>query len=164
MAVTYDTITTSTVATATNTITLSSLSQSFTDLYVSLNFLATSAPTNVYVRFNNDSAGNYNYGYYSGAGSADSYTSSALGANQLVTYAQVGSVSTPNIINFHVLQYSNTNVQKVFMARVGSPNSEVGYFSGNYNSSSAINRIDLITNTGNFAVGTTVTVYGILKA
>jgi hypothetical protein len=50
------------------------------------------------------------------------------------------------------------------MARVGSPNSEVGYFGGNYNSSSAINRIDLITNSGNFAVGTTVTVYGILKA
>ena len=67
MATTYDKIATTTLGSATNTITFSSIAASWTDLRVVFVGTTTTATTLTY-RFNNDSSSAYSFTYLSGNG------------------------------------------------------------------------------------------------
>jgi hypothetical protein len=167
MAKTYEPISTTTVSTAAQTVTLSSIPSTYTDLVVVVNAFS-SIQSDLYVSFNGDSASNYSrttlWGDGSTAGStrilrADGYAFMILTYYGAVTTTQGESVHTINIMN-----YSNTTTNKTVLAR---PSSDVGVDAtvGMWNSTAAINSMTFdLASTRTFSVGSTFTIYGIKAA
>lgn len=85
-----------------------------------------------------------------------------------LTYLAVGYTdgsSYPNYTVCDIPSYTNTTLNHSFKSFNGYSNntssSWVAQFVGSTQSSSAINRIDLVANSGNFNIGSTFTLYGI---
>ncbi len=167
MPATYEPIATTTLGSAASSITFSSISGSYTDLrLVVIGAQATSSTAYWAFQFNSDTATNYSQTSITGDGSNAS-------SNRLT--------SQPT----GYMMYSTTLTQTVSMGTLdifsyaGSTNKTcLSTFSGDRNGSGAVERlVNLWRNTsaitsikifsdavGNFATGTTATLYGILKA
>ena len=160
MAVTYEKIATTTLSSATASVTFSSISGSYTDLVLVTNgYCGADYYT---LRVNSDSGTNYSRtNLYVNGGAVSSRDTSVA-----QTYGSIGDSST-NIGGsiHHFMNYSNTTTYKTILRRGGSnsvyaPQAEVSL----WRSTSAINAISMTAGSGNFASGSTFTIYGILKA
>ena len=164
---TYSTIATTTLGSATNTVTFSSISGSYTDLVVISSFTVSSDSANVIVRFNNDSGSNYSSTRIEGTGTTASSNRSSS-ATSIGVESNIGSDdASPSTFIFNVMNYSNATTYKTMLTRT---NAAVGTYPGLtaqvglWRSTSAINRIDIIQGGVNFKVGSTFTLYGISAA
>lgn len=174
MAITYEPIATTTLSTATASVTFSSISGSYTDLILVCNIKGSviSTPT---IRLNGDSGSNYSqtnlYGRYnSGVGGTNDISSERY-SNATFAYGTGGvSYSATNYGN-DILQfknYSNTNTYKTILGRANI------YEQANYcgvgssvilwRSTSAITSIVYSANSGTFVSGSTFSLYGIKAA
>lgn len=153
-----------TLTSAASTITFSSIPQTYSHLQIRL-FAGGSTAADAYIRFNNDSAANYHYHQARANGptpQAYAYTTQ----NQMAITTNIGQSSTLfNIGVCDILEYTNTNKKKVLRSLTGydlNGSGEVVLLSGAWNqTSTAVNRIDLIMSTGTFRVYTQVALYGI---
>jgi hypothetical protein len=172
MAQTYEPIATTTLTTAGNTVTFSSITGTYTDLILQVNNQMSGA-SGFKLRFNSDSGSNYSETYISGyAGSAYSgrITNGSSITNNLVYGDSVtANVFTPNIIQ--IQNYSNTTTYKTALWRYGSVLSAGGTTGditgiiGLWRSTSAITSIEITPwNAVNFNSGSTFTLYGIKAA
>jgi hypothetical protein len=164
MAVTYDSIATTTLGSNTGTITFNSISQSYTDLILIFSGRLASASATSKCRINNDAGTNYfqvNAGG-NGVSTAGSIQSSVDGFRLGEVIAGLTNTQQTLIMNFN--NYSSGSMRKMCNWRVSSITGEVGWYTGIYNSNSAITRLDLVEPVRTWATGTTVTLYGILKA
>ncbi len=162
MPTTYEPIATTTLGSATGTVTFSSISGTYTDLVL---IVAGSCSSNVTVtmRYNSDTGSNYSVTYLNGDGSsASSGRQSSLSnllTGELYTYQSNQIIQIQN--------YSNSTTYKTMLSRANTPSTS-GYVQaivGLWRSTSAITRIDLIAGSGaNFSSGSTFTLYGIKAA
>lgn len=161
MALTYEPIATTTLGSATNSVTFSSISASYTDLVLIISGKNTANSTNYY-RFNSDSANNYSQTNLIGDGT--SATSSRRSNNDAIIFADNVGTGT-NIFSYilNLCNYSNTTTYKTTLHRDGTGAASTTANVGLWRSTSAITSIS-ITGTNNFASGTTFTLYGILSA
>jgi hypothetical protein len=165
MAVTYEPIATTTLGSANSTITFSSISASYTDLRLILIGTASTS-ANAYARVNSDSGSNYSVTVLSADGST---ASSTRAANQTYINLQYNSFfksAQPTLITADFFSYAGSTFKSILSQTAADVNGS-GYVESCVNlwrSTSAINRIDLIMQSGTFSVGTTATLYGILKA
>lgn len=126
--------------------------------------------TNIPIRFNNDSGGNYRVHYFGGSGS--SAFSGDFGATQ--TIGDVGWVGagtdTANSWGcsvVDVLDYTNTNKFKTLRATNGVIQTTstgaglLGIWTSLWNSTAAITRFDFFLSSGSFVAGSTFSLYGI---
>ena len=165
---TYEPIATQTLGSAVQTVTLSSIPSTYTDLVVVVNAFS-SVNSDLYVSFNGDSASNYSrttlWGDGSTAGStrivrADGYAFMILTYYGAVTTTQGASVHTVNIMN-----YSNTTTNKTVLARPSSAGQGVDATVGMWNSTAAISSMTFdLASTRTFSAGSTFTIYGIKAA
>jgi hypothetical protein len=157
---TYEPIATTTLGSATATVTFSSISGSYTDLVVIFNGAITSGLDGIGVRANNDTGTNYSRTVLSGDGSsASSFNESS------VTSMQIGLMGTENSNSiFHVQNYSNTTTNKTFLSRANAPSNRTRACVGLWRSTAAIDRLDFIAPSSTFISGSTFTLYGILAA
>lgn len=162
-ASTYVALATTTLSSAVNSITISSIPTTYTDLVVVLNG-TSSNPTGVSFQVGNgtvDTGSNYSYTELYGTGSA---TSGARAANQ--TSGSTGSFYTTqslNVANF--MNYSNTSTGKNIVTRGSNAGNQIDSLANWWRSTSAINIIKFMVNGGyTFSVGTTLTIYGIKAA
>lgn len=166
MATTYTPITTTTLASASNTITFSSIPATYTDLRLVIYAIGSQASWSFYTRYNNDSATNYSFTYINGNGTA---ASSGGNITQSAQNPINGSslTTTPALITEDIFSYANT-ANKTTLATVSNDKNGSGDTTSNvflWRGTSAINRIDIIANGANtFASGTVVTLYGIKAA
>jgi hypothetical protein len=174
MAKTYEPISTQTVGTAVATVTFNSIPQTYTDLVlVSSTYYSASAAMRV--RFNNDSATNYGFTILGGSnaapgnGSYGGRDSNGSSINVLGYYAgtnSTGNIFAPTVATF--MNYSNTTNYKPLLSRSfafdNGTGTDVELFAGVWRSTAAITRVDLLPSSGNFAVGSTFTLYGIKAA
>ena len=165
MTVTYDKIATTTLGSNQASVTFSSISASYTDLVLIISCRLVSAGYAAFLRFNSDSGNNYSltelYGTGSSAASARvSNIDSAYLTNNLPIGA-TSSVYAPIIVN--VMNYSNTTTYKTVLSRFNNANTGVSAMVDLWRSTSAINQIEvgLTTGGGNYASGSTFTLYGI---
>jgi hypothetical protein len=165
MPSTYEPIATTTLGTAAATITFSSIPSTYTDL-VLVGSIIGSAGNDCHMRVNGDSGTNYSNTFLFGSGS--SVISSAV-TNSSIIYGNVTSMDAGEVntmlVNFQ--NYSNTTTNKTVLVRYNSTTTGkyVTASVAMWRSTSAINSITVTTNaTGNFAIGTTVTIYGIKAA
>jgi hypothetical protein len=160
---TYTPIATTTGTGSSNTVTFSSISSSYTDLVLIANMQSTDPTSVATLRMNNDSTSTYSYTtlYGSGttAGSFRGSTRTGIYVAGAVDYLPTSSSYA--LAKFDFINYSNTSVYKTVLIRdTTDPETTVGL----WRSASAINRIDIFIDNGNFTSGSTFTLYGIAAA
>ena len=147
----------------TNSIDFTSIASTYTDLKI---VLSGSYTGNNYIKtiFNNDSGSNYIYKVVRGTGSAvgsfkeTDWTSAGL----VCGYVDTGW----STLELYVSGYANSTAAKtISIDCVQEANSSTAYSwigSGYWSGTSAINRVTItLQSNGNFAAGTTATLYGI---
>ena len=167
MPATYEKIATTTLGSASATITFSSIAASWTDLRLVL--VATVDGTNSqYVRilFNNNSSALYSTTELRGDGSAAA-SSRTTDYPYLQTNQKDIASSIPGLWELDIFSYAGSTNKTTLLKYSGDKNGsgQVLNAVGLFRSTSAINEIKLYLNsTYQFQSGTTATLYGILKA
>jgi hypothetical protein len=154
---TYTPIATTTVASATSSVTFSSISSAYTDLVIVFSGSSTGL-AGINIQFNGDTTSLYSRTYLDGNGSAAS--SSRETAQAAITAGLTSTGQSDSTI--HIMNYANTTTYKSVLARANTSASLVRAVVGLWRSTAAINSITLSYPT--FNVGTTFTIYGILAA
>jgi hypothetical protein len=167
MATTYDKIATTTLSSASATITFSSISSAYTDLRLVLTALANSSTVGAYIIYNNDSGANYSWLNLRADGS--SAGTSYIGPATQINLAFVSSATTtiPAFYTADIFSYAGSTFKTCLTTASADKNGSgsVETHVGLWRDTTAINRLDIYTNAAaNFGVGTTATLYGILKA
>ena len=165
MPATYEKIQSTTLGSAASSITFSSIGSGYTDIRISFVIIGGAGTAGQFdITYNNDTTSLYSitrlYGDGSSAGSSR-YSGTALYP------CQNSFSSTPPVFaTIDLFSYAGSTFKTALITYSndangsGSAERSVGL----YRSTSAITRIDLGGVGGTFAIGTTATVYGILKA
>jgi hypothetical protein len=176
MASTYEPIATTTLGTATASVTFSTISGAYTDLVLVCNIQGintVSEAAALYLEYNSDSGSNYSSTRLMGNGSITSSTHYSNQTSNFIglfpAFTTAGSKFGPQII--HLQDYSNSTTYKTILSRFNSDGTgvsgedRVGAFVGLWRSTAAITTIDLTSSaSGGFATGSTFTLYGIASA
>lgn len=167
MASTYEPIATTTLSSATSSVSFTSISGSYTDIVLVFGYKSnsTNQPT-LKLTFNGSTTG-YSGTQLAGNGStAASYRNTSASFISIARAVGVPSTSggTATII-INVMNYSNTTTYKTVIARASAAETGTEAEVGLWQSTSAINQIDITTATSNdFASGSVITLYGIKAA
>lgn len=152
------------------TVTFSGIPATFKDLRVVVRGRGAAVATSVGVgiRLNSDSGANY-YRERDGGTGTTSNSAAVVGS----TSADVGSIpaasataNKPGIIDLTLYDYLNTTFFKQWRGgdAFGTSNvaggQSVNQWGGTWNNTAAVTAIDVILSSGNFAAGTTVSLYG----
>lgn len=164
MAITYEPITTTTLSTATASITFNSIPATYTDLILVFNGGLDPAANELSLRFNGSSSNIYSYTRLQGNGSS---ATSARFTN--TNYMHIGSPGNSlvigNSIN-HIMNYANTTTYKTLLSRSNFTNRELMATVGLFSSTSAITSLTLANSDSNqfLSSGSSLTLYGIKSA
>jgi len=160
---TYTPIATTTVSgSSTNSVSFTSIANTYTDLVLVVNSSKTTGSTvNIYLQYNGDTGSNYSATFMYGDGS------SAGSGRQSNTIWAIGGDQTTGMSTtiFNIMNYANTTTYKTAMSRYSNAGEAV--FSGVslWRSTSAINRVDCLLSASNyFTAGSTLTLYGLAAA
>jgi hypothetical protein len=162
-AQTYEPIATTTLGSATGTVTFSSISSAYTDLILVARGTALSN-TGWGLKFNNDSGTNYSSTYLEGNGtSAISERQTSVGLMR-TCWNSLWTSSTPANTIISIQNYSNSTTFKSSVWRSNNSSNYVEAGVGLWRNTNAINRIDIVTTSADFATGADFTIYGIKAA
>ena len=165
MASTYTPIATANGTGSSGTISFTSISGSYTDIFLAGTFSGTGTGGFAIV-LNNDTSSLYSFTNLRGEGSAASSDRSSNQTAFNINYT--GSYGTSGVTNTFLASfnnYSNTTTNKTMISRYNVPNLETIAYVGLYRSTSAITRVDVkITGGASFTTGSTFSLYGILAA
>lgn len=163
VAATYEPIATTTLGSATPTITFNSFS-GYTDLMLVFTTKTATNSRAVRARFNGDTGTNYSYTVLVGNGSSAS--SSRASNDDKISLMDVAGTSNADYhpIIMQLNNYANTTTYKTALFRVAGKG-ETSAVVALYRSTSAITSIDLsLTDGSNWASGNTATLWGIKAA
>ena len=161
---TYVPIATQTANGSVNTITFSSIPQTYTDLVLIINAGNSTGDSGAELRVGNgsiDTGTNLSWTYMQGDGSS---AGSGRATNISYTYAARSNTNLAGIGIVHLMNYSNTNVYKTIISKAESPTARVQVFVSTWRSTSAIDIFRISDATYNFSTGSTFTLYGIASA
>lgn len=168
MPATYDSITTTTLGSATATINFNSISSAYTDLKVIVVGSPAAGGVDLCMRLNNNSGVTYSNTYLVGNGSAASSTRNNGDSNYRVSINGFASSSVPFFTEIDIFNYANTSANKSILAKFSQDQNGSGNIQatvGMCQLTSAVTSVNLFWSGGtNFAAGTTATLYGILRA
>lgn len=165
----YQLIDTKTVTSSTNTVSFTVIPQTFTDLVIWGQ--ARNSANNYggfYMYFNNTYSG-MSYGFMRGYDTSSVQTGSQASTVDLAQFPinqDTPSTAFANV-EYYIPQYASTSKTKMYRAdsgragNFGANGTSIRMANGFWNSTNAINRIDLFGDTDNFAVGTKFWLYGI---
>lgn len=155
---TYEPITNTTIASATQSVTFSSIPQTYTDLIVVINGVQSGGNTSMYFRYNGDAGTNYGGTYIyqaSGPGSAVFTNSTVVSAGGLFTD------NTSTIVE--IANYSNSTKYKTSMTKWSYAGGQLQYTASVWRNTAAITSIEVRTDT-QMAAGVMISIYGIAAA
>lgn len=167
---TFEPITTYTVPSNTNSVTFSSLSQSYTHLYIMCNILSASPGNGLdyYMRINGGASS-----YNSTRLSASSSSKNTARQNQLASFQLFYCVAGSNAGNWTAGEiwlpyYRDTTYVRNVQVRGGSSN-DMGRMSGFFDTTAACNQVAFssdisFTGSAYIGAGSIFTIYGITKA
>jgi hypothetical protein len=160
----YTPIATHTIATAASSYVFSSIPATYTDLVLVVNAATGSNDIDMYIQVNSDTATNYSWTRLLGTGGAQI---SSRASNTSLGF-RVGNMSGTDVGQNNVIvqfqNYSNTTSNKTVLSRGNNAANLVETFVGLWRSTSAISSMNIKTQSGNFSVGSTFTLYGIKAA
>jgi microcompartment protein CcmK/EutM len=166
MSATYEPIATTTLGSATNSVTFSSIPATYTDLVIVTDFTVTvNNQAAHYVQINGDTGNNYSrtilYGTGSAAGSARQSNNSSL---YFGMWVEDMDTTDRSVISIYFNNYSNSTTFKTGLGRYSVATKEVGAGVGTWRNTAAITSLNLAIVSNNYAVGSTFTLYGIKAA
>ena len=167
MPSTYEPIATQTLGSATNSVTFSSISGTYTDLVLVANYGITASGYGLRMRLGNgsvDSGSNYSDTTLCGTGSVARSSQNSSVTSIVTTDPGLVSNSFSSIMIINLNNYSNTTTYKTAMLRQNAADAEATAIVGLWRSTSAINTINLFVGSGNILAGSTFTLYGIKAA
>lgn len=160
----FDSIVTTTVGTATSTISFNSIPQTYSHLQLRCNILTSIAGGgSAKIQFNSDTGANYSWHSVYGSGAT---AGAGAGASSNWAYLYfTGTTTSPSANIVDILDYANANKYKTLRLiegyDVNGSTSYVALTSGNWRSNSAITSILLTTTSGTFNVNSSFALYGI---
>lgn len=165
MALTYDSISTTTVSTTATSITLSSLPTNFTDLRLVFSG-DMSNQTYWQLQFNSVTTSDYSFAYMANDGNFNQSQSSNSATAINLCYAYIMDKGLFGVVD--IMGYRSTTAAKSILSYTQGrgPTTAGGIYSycvGTWNSTSAITSITLLTGT-TFQAGFKVNLYGITAA
>jgi hypothetical protein len=165
MPATYEPIATTTLGSAAATISFTSITSAYTDLRLILAGTNITSDGTLRMQVNSDTATNYSITELYGDGTTATSTRSST-----QTRIQCGfntmSTTVPSLVTIDWFSYAGST-NKTCLVTTSQDRNGSGYVYrtvGLWRSTSAISSILLFPSSGNFATGTTATLYGILKA
>ena len=165
MAVTYEPIATTTLASAAANITFSSIPATYTDLVVVFNALCSGAGKTGQMLLNNATTG-YSATFLRGTGSAAASNAFTSDTSFTVMYQALSS-TIPSFAKINIFNYAGSTYKTILVedAQDYNGSGQVMRSVGLYQSTSAITSIKLQASGGtNLDAGSSATLYGILKA
>jgi hypothetical protein len=161
MPATYEKIATTTLGSSAATIDFNSISSAYTDLRLTL--VTTKAGYGL-LNINGDTGTNYSYTWIDGSGSAAA-SGRATNDNYFYLSQRPFSTTIPHFITFDFFSYAGSTFKTCLTTYSQDENGSgyVGNQVGLWRSTSAISSLSLSGGT-NYLIGTTATLYGILKA
>jgi hypothetical protein len=160
-------IATTTLSSTATSITFSSIPSTYTDLRLVVVGVASSGVA-MCLRFNSDSGSNYSQTYLYGDGStAASGRNTSLTRVNLTQVTNFGQNALPQLVTADIFSYASSTY-KTFLNTEAADQNGGGFAStvsqvSLWRSTSAIDNIYLYNDgSGNYAAGTTATLYGIL--
>ena len=167
MPATYEPIATTTLGSAAADITFSSISASYTDLRVVLVATANSGSQRIHWRFNSDTGSNYSNTILLGDGA--SATSVRSTSQTSIRSANANTLSTnPSVTIIDIFSYAGSTNKTCLIASSSDQNGSgnVARTVGLWRNTTTITSVSASPEFGggDFAAGTTATLYGILKA
>jgi hypothetical protein len=166
-APTYVPIQTTTLGSAASTVTLSSIPNTYTDLFLVIYISGVSTATGMGIQFNSDTgSSNYSMTQFGGDGSS---SGSARQSNiNYIRFAYSATFRTTNvgISRINIMNYSNTTTYKPILSRSDIATDGLEGTVGTWRSNSAINSLTILPTNGSYTIsaGSTFTLYGILAA
>jgi hypothetical protein len=158
---TYVPIATTTLGSASSSVTLSSIPATYTDIVIVCNGQTTSGTFDTKLQVNSDTGTNYSSTRLEGSGSAASSNRTTSATSGTSWNTSLGNQTAIIYLN----NYSNTTTYKTLLARGGNP---AGYLSADvtlWRSTAAINSVTIfLSGAGTFSTGYTFSVYGIAAA
>lgn len=163
MPATYEPIATTTLGSAASTITFSSISSAYTDIRLVL-VSNDGVGSSITMRFNSDTGTNYSRTILNGNGTS-AVTANTTNATSINVAPNNSGAGLWGLYTVDVFSYAGSTYKTVLSTNSVDQNGsgQVGRLVGLWRSTSAITTITL-TDSSNFAAGTTATLYGILKA
>ena len=160
MAATYDVISTQTLLSATSSVTLSSIPQTYTDLVLVLQG-ASSVDDTIMMQFNSDTGSNYSWTQIGGDPGSGIFSSRASSVSSMrIGY---GNTSQGSHIT-QIMNYSSTTTYTTNVSRSNKANDDVRAVVSLWRNTNAVTSITAIQTGGNFSIGFTFTLYGIKAA
>jgi hypothetical protein len=159
MTVTYEAISSQTLASATGTVTFSSIASTYTDLRLIISTKTVSANAATSMRFNSDSATNYSYTRLYGNGTSP--TSDRVSSSTVIDVQFIGT-GTFNTTTVDVMNYANSTTYKTALIRWNTAG-DTGFTGTNvglWRSTAAITSLSFLS-ANDFAIGSTFSLYGI---
>lgn len=159
---TYVALRTETIAVATPSVTFNLAGVTgYTDLVLVADY-TNSAASNILGRFNGDTASNYSWTYLDGNGST---ATSGRGSNQtLMNFGYSFGAGNRNNAIIQFMNYANTITNKTVINRQNQPAGYVSAAVNMWRNTGAVTSINIFCDAGNFAVGSTFSIYGIAAA
>ena len=168
MATTYEKIASQTLGSSASSVTFSSIPGTYTDLRLVMNYRANASIAGSSIQFNGDTGSNYSETYLRGNGSSASSSRFTNNSYMNVGWQGWATTTIPQFCTVDIFSYAGST----YKTALGEDNAdrngagEVVRFVGLWRSTSAITSIVVNENAGggNYAAGSTFTLYGILKA
>ena len=163
MATTYEPIATTTLGSTSTTITFSSITATYTDLRLVL-VSSDGVGSSITMRFNSDTGSNYSRVNLNGTGTSAS-TSATANATSINIAPNNAVAGLFGLYTVDIFSYTGSTNKTVLATNSVDQNGsgQVGRSVSLWRDTSAITTITL-TDSSSFAIGTTATLYGILKA
>jgi hypothetical protein len=158
---TYVRMATVTLSGASSSLTFSSIPATYRDLIVV--FLgAGSTDLEGRIRLNSDTGSNYNYVRISGSGSAATSTSATSQTSGFVSAIAKATTTGALQLNINIMDYSATDKHTTIISRADQAANGTEAFANRWANTAAVTSVQILTSTGNFASGSTFSLYGVI--
>jgi len=167
MAATYEPIATTTLGSASGSITFSSIPATYTDLVLICQVKRTSGGAEIWARLNSDTGSNYSWTYVYGTGSSAASSRTSNENNGL--FFGITSNNDFGTFILHLQNYANTTTYKTGISRFSVANPVTNYQAVGANvalwrSTSAVTSLTVRDAGSTYVAGSTFTLYGIASA
>jgi hypothetical protein len=161
MTATYEKIATTTLGSATNTVTFSSISATYTDLIVVCNGSVSNDTDEPRLRLNGDTSTNYSTTNLRGNGTSAQSNRYSNQTSILLENVFGWKNTNNNTAIWQIFNYSNSTTYKSVLGRNANPSASISSCAGLWRNTSVVTSISLFGVGSDFTIGSTFTLYGI---
>lgn len=157
---TYTPLANVTLGSAASSVTFGSIPATFRDLICVV--VATGSTTlQGRIRLNSDSGSNYSYQRMSGSGSSATATEQSSQSSGYVSAIAQATTTGQLQMSINIMDYSATDKHTTIVSRADQAANGTEAFANRYANTAAVTSVQILTSTGNWAIGSTFALYGI---